>query len=278
MSSRDRVPIWAEPEPGARQPRFSREQIAAAALAIADTDGFDAVSMRRVAAELGAGTMTLYHYVRTKDDLVALMDDALMGEVVVPSGSLPRDWRAALTAIARRTRAVSVRHPWALLAMRGAGPGPNGMRHFEQCLAALEDTRLTTADRLEVIALVDDFVIGHVLRAGEARLRGRRTGASASAGTGKDAGKGEMDAIAGFLRQQLDTGDYPLIQALLGGADPRDAYEKIAATASEERRFERGLRALLDGVEGWMRPPRRGRSAPGAKRGRSPATGRRRRR
>jgi hypothetical protein len=198
------------------------------------------------------------------------MDDALMGEVVVPSGSLPRDWRAALTAIARRTRAVSVRHPWALLAMRGAGPGPNGMRHFEQCLAALEDTPLATADKLEVIALVDDFVVGHVLRAGEARLHGRRADAGA--------GKGEMDAIAGLLRQQLDTGDYPLIQALLGGADPRDALEKIAATASEERRFERGLRALLDGVEAWMRPPRRRRRAPGAGRGRSPETRRRRRR
>ena len=51
---------------------------------IADAEGFDAVSMRRIAAELDAGTMTLYHYVRTKDELLTLVIDAVMGEVVVP--------------------------------------------------------------------------------------------------------------------------------------------------------------------------------------------------
>ena len=76
--------IWTRPEPGTRRPKFTRDQIASTALAIADTEGFAAVSMRRIAAELGAGTMTLYYYVRTKDELVALMDDAIMGEVLDP--------------------------------------------------------------------------------------------------------------------------------------------------------------------------------------------------
>ena len=67
---RDSVPIWARPQPGSRRPRYRRDQIAAEALEIADADGIDAVSMRRVAAELDAGTMTLYHYVRTKDELI----------------------------------------------------------------------------------------------------------------------------------------------------------------------------------------------------------------
>ena len=88
-------PIWARPEPGARRARFTREQIAEAALAVADKDGFDAVSMRRVASELGAGTMTLYHYVQTKDELVALMDNAIMGELLVPDDELSTDWREA---------------------------------------------------------------------------------------------------------------------------------------------------------------------------------------
>src|SRR5262249_21982259 len=93
---RDAAPIWARPEPGSRRPRFTREQIAAAALAIADAEGMEAVSMRRVAADLGAGTMTLYHYVRTKDELIALMDDAIVGEVLLPDDELPRGWRAAM--------------------------------------------------------------------------------------------------------------------------------------------------------------------------------------
>ena len=61
-------------QPGTRQPRFTRDAIASVAVRIADTEGLDALSMRRLAAELGAGTMTLYHYVHTKDELLALVD------------------------------------------------------------------------------------------------------------------------------------------------------------------------------------------------------------
>jgi hypothetical protein len=93
----------------------------ATALSIADAEGFQAVSMRRVAQELGVGTMSLYYYVRTKDDLVAVMDDALMGEILVPS--LPKGWKRAITEIALRTLAVFLRHPWALVSMSSAPQG-----------------------------------------------------------------------------------------------------------------------------------------------------------
>src|SRR5258707_13855189 len=104
------------------KPRLSREKIAAAALGIADREGFEAVSMRRVAQELKVGTMSLYYYVKTKDDLVAVMDDALMSEALLPS--LPKDWERGMMEIARRTHAVFVRHPWALVSMLSAPPGP----------------------------------------------------------------------------------------------------------------------------------------------------------
>src|SRR5690349_1101973 len=122
-------PIWLRPEPGGRKPSLTRERIAAAALEIADTQGFDAVSMRNVARALGVGTMSLYHYIRTKDDLLALMDDRLMGEVVLPDGELPDEWREALAMIARRSHAAWTRRPWTLFAMQGARIGPNGMKH-----------------------------------------------------------------------------------------------------------------------------------------------------
>ena len=156
-------PIWTRPGPGARKPRFSREQIAAAALAIADAEGFDAVSIRRVAAELGAGTMSLYRYISAKANLVALMDDAIMGESLIPDGQLPAHWRDALAMIARATRAVLLRHPWAVQALQGRGAaaqdgafGPNGIRHFEQSLAAVATAPLQTATKLDLIAIVDD--------------------------------------------------------------------------------------------------------------------------
>src|ERR1700691_4988170 len=100
--------------------QLSREKIAAAALDIADKEGFEAVSMRRVAQELGVGTMSLYYYVKTKDDLIGVMDDALMGEALLPS--LPKEWRRAMTKIARQTHSVFVRHPWALVSMLTAPP------------------------------------------------------------------------------------------------------------------------------------------------------------
>ena len=231
-------PIWTRPGPGARKPRFSREQIAAAALAIADADGFDAVSIRRVAAELGAGTMSLYRYISAKADLVALMDDAIMGESLIP-GELPGDWREALALIARSTRAALLRHPWAVQALQGRGAaaqdgsfGPNGLRHFEQSLAALATAPLDTAAKFDLLTIVDDYVFGHVLRAGEQQARVA------------DADPGHAAAIAGYIQGQIATGQFPHLSEL--ARDP--AAQSLAGPGRLDDRFERGLAALIDGA------------------------------
>ena len=125
----DTDPIWAVPPPAERKPRYTREQIAGVALRIADTEGFDAVTMKRIAAELGAGTMTVYYYVRNKTDIVALMQDAILAGVLIPGPELPAGWRAAMAAIARRTRQVLMAHPWSLTSFNDAQFGPNAMRH-----------------------------------------------------------------------------------------------------------------------------------------------------
>jgi hypothetical protein len=180
------------------------------------------------------------------------MDDALMGEILVPDGDLPKGWRAALTLIAQRTRTVFVRHPWALLSMRGALPGPNGMRHFEQCLAALSSTSLDRQGKLALLALVDDFVFGHVLRAGEARLQ-----------KGKAAGAKLASAFMDYARRQMETGRFPETAALFHDLDPSDAADQVTGIGRDEERFESGLKALLDGAEGRMRAkssPKRGRT------------------
>src|ERR1700723_3556063 len=145
-----------------RKKRLSREKIAAVALDIADKEGFEAVSMRRVAQELTVGTMSLYYYVRTKDDLVSVMDDALMSEALL--SAVPRNWKRAITEIATRTHSIFSRHPWALISMQSAPPGLNAMRHMEQCLEALAETSMTAKQKLTLLAIVDDFVFGHALR------------------------------------------------------------------------------------------------------------------
>jgi AcrR family transcriptional regulator len=214
--------------------KLSREQIAAAALAIADAQGFEAVSMRKIAAVLGSGTMSLYHYVRTKDDLVAVMDDAIMGEVLVPTEKLPSHWRQALTTIAHRTRDVFARHSWAMTALMQARPGPNGMKHVEQSLAALKNTDLEPEEKFTVLTMVDDYVFGHTLRSNARR----------------NMAIGEKEPVTKTLFEatmaELATGNYPELTAVVGD-DPEIAFKQFGESAREAR-FETGLEAILDGA------------------------------
>jgi AcrR family transcriptional regulator len=228
--------IWLRPEPGRSKARLSREKIAAAAIAIADAKGFEAVSMRRIAAQLGKSPMSLYHYIRTKGDLVALMDDGLMGEILVPDRELPADWRAAMIAIALRTRGLFAQHPWALLSMRGAPPGPNAMRHFEQSLAALANAPFTVDGKLELSKLVGDFVFGHALRAAEVQAMEPAM----------------IRAAEEMGRRQIATGAYPHTAALLARRKPGDRQAYLAWMV-DERRFVRGLKILLDGAPRHLR-------------------------
>lgn len=221
--------------PGARKPRFTREQIAAAALALVDRDGFEALSMRRLADELGAGTMTLYHYVRTKDDLLTLIDDALMAKVVTRSQPLPDHWRAAVAKLARATRDTFVDHPWALVSLQGARVGPNGLRHIEQSLAAVASLPCDQSTRFELLLIVDDYVFGHVLRTNDAMTT-----------PALDAETAQL--INEFTREQLRDNEFPQLEALIGGDEPMTAFSKLSEHATGNARFELGLEALLDGL------------------------------
>jgi AcrR family transcriptional regulator len=229
-------PVWARPEPGARRARFTREQIAEAALAIADAEGFDAVSMRRVASELGAGTMTLYHYVRTKDELVALMDDAIMGELLIPDGEMPSDWREALTLIARNTRDAFARHPWTLEVMGEAQLGPNGIRHMEQSVAAVAQLDVDNVTRFEVITLVDDFVFGYAVRN---RLPGPDD---------PEAMEEWLERASAYVDEQVATGEFPHLTAIMPEEGLAAFWEQLQEADFEDGRFERGLKRLLDGI------------------------------
>jgi AcrR family transcriptional regulator len=234
MSSRSERPLWATPPPGSRRPRFGREQIARTALALADAEGFEAVSMRRVAAELGAGTMTLYHYVPTKGDLLTLMGDLITGELLVPEEALKAGWREALTAIAKQSRETMRRHPW-FLALHDSEPrlGPNGLRHFEQSLAAVADLPLGKSEKLEVITLVDDYVFGVVRHAHQEE--GEHTDQW-------------LEAMGTWIRELLATGEFPHMEALLHGQDPATTIPRLTASFNADERFERGLGYLLDGL------------------------------
>lgn len=235
--------IWLRREPAGRRPRYSREQIARAALTIADAEGFDAVTMKRISAELGAGTMTLYYYVRNKADIVTLMQDAILEDVLIPAEELPEGWREGVTAISRRTWDVLTRHPWSISSLNQAQFGPNAMRHYEQSLAVLRHTNLTGQQKIELTAIVDAHVAGNAIHAIETQERIRAAASDPTL---------IQDAMA-YGQKLVAGGDFPELQAL--AASPPDQAEEPEAAVSARfteglaTRFTKGLAALLDGLE-----------------------------
>lgn len=235
MARPRRPPIWNHPAPGARSPKLTREQIAEVAVAIADAEGYEAVSMRRIADDLGVGTMTLYYYVRTKHDLVDLMDDHLMAEALLPPGKIPKGWREGLAAIAHASRAAFLRHPWALRWLSSATMGPNGLKHVEQSMQVVAEMPLDLPDKLQVLGMVDDFVFGHVVRASATWVHGTD--------------RKSMKSFADFATRELATGGYPTLAAILGDQDPIEAFYRFSSMMGDEEQFEIGLDTILDGVD-----------------------------
>ncbi|MFE2876459.1 TetR/AcrR family transcriptional regulator C-terminal domain-containing protein [Streptomyces roseus] len=220
--------LWlrpAEPRRG-RRPSFTREAIVVAAVAVADAEGLEAVTMRRVAAEVGAGVMSLYSYAPDKETLLELMVDHVVGELTVtdpPTG----DWRADLKAVAHLQRAHMLRHPWlpAALSTRRS-PGPNTLAVLEHALAALRPTGLDGGAKLEVFAQLTAFVAGHVgyeiAQAGAARSPGR------------------AEAEARYLAAVAAEGRHPeLAEALASAGRP----------PSPDDTFTRFLNRLVDGLD-----------------------------
>jgi AcrR family transcriptional regulator len=205
------------------------------AIEIADAEGYDAISMRRIAHELGAGTMTLYHYVRTKDELLTLVTDAVMGEVVVPADTeLPADWRQALTVIAERSHAACLRHPWMLDINDDPPIGPNSVRHMDQTLEAVSSLDLPLAERLDITALVDEYVFGHAWLERNHR---------------KDEITGDEASMIDYLSVLIETGAYPQLEALTEDSSLRTVWRDMHRALRDKRRFQRNLERILDGIE-----------------------------
>jgi hypothetical protein len=183
--------------------------------------------------------------VRTKGDIVALMQDAILAEVLIPGPELPSHWRDAVAAIARRTRQVLLAHPWSLATLGDAQFGPNAMRHIEQSLAALEHTALSPRDRLAFFAIVDDYVVGNALHTVESTSRAHAAAADPAL---------TANAMA-FGAQQLATGDFPQLAALSEQLTRGDARQTAAPSMTGDAltaQFETGLQALLDGLDARM--------------------------
>ena len=225
--------IWMRPQRHSRgpDPTYSREQITEAAIKIADAEGLEAVSMRRIAKEVGTGAMSLYRYLGSKDDLLELMTDAVQGEDPLPDKP-SGDWRVDLTEIAERGRAMMLRHPWTTTVTTSRPSfGPNSMRTFEYGLSCVDGLGLSIDEMLSIVLTLINYVrnfVQAVLAEEEAMRRTKLT-------------EEQWRAIQGpYLQQIIDSGRYPLftkviIDAALPHMDP-------------DRQFQTGLDDLLDGI------------------------------
>src|SRR5580700_10530465 len=158
-------PPWQRtPErPARRRDPISRDAIVTAAVQLLDREGLAALSMRKLADELGAGAASLYWHVGSKDGLLDLVLDEVIGEGKVPDPD-PDRWQEQLKQVARDQRAASLRHPWIVRVSIGRIPmGPNALRYSERILAILRagglPPRLAVQGYLLLIATVNGFTI-----------------------------------------------------------------------------------------------------------------------
>jgi AcrR family transcriptional regulator len=190
------------------------------------------VSLRRVAAELGTGTTSLYRYIVNKDELFDLMIDSTIGESEPPSPT--GDWRVDLQAIAYENRAMVLRHPW-LAMLPAARPtlGPKSLAWLEAAYATLDGLGLDADEVLARVGTVLTFVRGHVIEELAEQEAARRSGMDMTTWLAAQAHYGEM--IFG-------SGRYPHLSRIMVEAEMPHADDRF------ERAFEQGLDHVLAGL------------------------------
>ncbi|MEV0614047.1 TetR/AcrR family transcriptional regulator [Nonomuraea sp. NPDC050404] len=231
--------VWLRPHRPPRDRQLSRDQIVSVAVTVLDADGHRGLSMRRVASELGVTAGSLYWYVRTKDDLLELALDRVLGEVRTDPAEA--DWRRALAALARGNREMLLRHRWALreLTVR-PNLGPNAFALAETGLQLLARAGFADADVDAAMSAINDHVVGAVISQVSwidslERMSEARIGAGAGGG-----GSWSEHVATTYLREVADR--HPMLARRMA------ATREIDVESECERRFEFALKCLLEGL------------------------------
>ena len=143
---------------------LSKQRVVVEAVRLADSEGVEGLSMRRLAGALGAGAMSLYHYVASKDELLDNMIDIVFEEIELPPEEA--DWQSAMRRVATSTRQVLARHPWAIGLMESrTSPGPANLRHREAFTACLRRAGFSALTATHANWLLNSYVYGYALQA-----------------------------------------------------------------------------------------------------------------
>jgi len=226
--------VWTKRKDGGRPPKLSREEIVEAAMRIADQDGIDALSMRRLAQELGTGTMSLYHYVQTKDELLAFVVNQVMAEVTFNTEeNVPEHWRDALRAIAHRSKDAIFRHPWVLDIKSDPSNGPNSFLHFEQTLHAMRSLDAPDTKKFELATVVDEYIFGYCWHNRANQVQPPTI----------------TDEEQQYFEGLLETGDFPETAKLIDAYGTNGLWAQMVTVTTDAGRFDRNLDRLFDGFQ-----------------------------
>ncbi|MBD0690985.1 TetR/AcrR family transcriptional regulator [Streptomyces sp. CBMA123] len=229
---------WNRPQKRRTQPALSREQIVAEAFALLDSDGIEALSMRKLGARLNAGATSLYTHVANKDELLALVVDHVFGELPLAraeGAEDPKVWRAAIVECTEGMRAAIVRHPWMVSVIGDVGMvylGPNWMRLSEALLVLMETAGFDLGEASDVMSVVTGYTIGTA------------TVEAAWLSALTKSGQGEQEFMDRLLPAVVDaTRPYPRLHRLYTTEVPGEIE------AGRDSSFRRGLDVILDGIE-----------------------------
>ncbi|APU15605.1 MULTISPECIES: TetR/AcrR family transcriptional regulator [Actinoalloteichus] len=224
--------LWGERQRPRRGPKpsLSVDEIVRAAIEVADADGLPALSMGRVAEQLGTGVASLYRYVPGKAELVALVVDAVLGSPP-PSVTEGTDWRSRLAEWARFSLDVFRRRTWILplLTTRKGVPGPNETSWLESALAATSNTGLADVERVEVISLLTMYVRGAAQVAADMRL-----------GTPDE--EVSDSPVSGPMLRLISSERFPTLSSVVASGTFEQPTDVV----------EFGLNRVLDGIEAFI--------------------------
>jgi AcrR family transcriptional regulator len=206
--------------------QLSRERVLHAAVAIADAHGLAALTMRSLAAELNTKPMTLYYYIRNKDELLDALVDGVFAEIELPE--VGGDWRTEVRRRCRSARTVLARHPWALTLVESrTSPGPATLRHHDAMLGVLRAAGFSLQMTAHAYGIVDAYVYGFALQ--EASLPFDSADSA--------------DAVASSIMESFAAGDYPHLVEFATQHVQQPGYDFGA-------QFEFGLDLILDALAG----------------------------
>jgi AcrR family transcriptional regulator len=142
-----------------RRAQLTRERVVTAGIELADRDGIESISMRRLAQELSVEAMSLYTHVRNKDDLLDGMVDAVIGKI--PTSTGVADWKVSLRQMALAARSILLTHPWApRLVESRTTPGPATLRYIDAVIGVLREGGFTIAQAHHALHILGSRALG----------------------------------------------------------------------------------------------------------------------